>query len=177
MVPPLAGYNEAQSSGYNEYNWCGERLFALTGLPQRGDNSVPMRVKFALLGDYAVIAKDEKLSILGMFDEINPPVLPFQAPSIFLTIGFEGESTESNRDFELVIELWAEDGERLLSHPRTFQFPEPRRPGGVSGHNEVLALYGFPFQTAGDYAFRIVVSGEERARVPLRVNAPKGGSQ
>ena len=135
-----------------------------------------MRVKFALLGDYAIIASDKKISVMGLFDAINAPVLPFQIPAMFLVVGFEGESTEVDHDFALETQLWAEDGERVFEHSKTFKFPPPNRAGGKSGHNEILSLYGFPIKAAGDYAFVIMVDGREEARVPLRVNEPPAGA-
>jgi len=132
-----------------------------------------MRVKFALLGDYAIIADNGKISVMGLFDAINAPALPFQIPAMFLVIAFEGESTEVGHDFALEMQLWAEDGQRVFEHSKTFRFPPPNRPGGKSGHNEILSLFGFPVNSAGDYAFVIMVNGEERARVPLRVNEPR----
>jgi len=35
-----------------------------------------MRVKLAVLADYASITREGKLNILGIFDEINPQQLP-----------------------------------------------------------------------------------------------------
>ncbi len=132
-----------------------------------------MRVKYAVLCDYALVSRDEKVSIIGIFDEINPPILPFALPSMFLAVTFEAEAAEAGNPFNVDIQLWTEDGLAILSRQTTLRFREPQRPGGRSFHNEIMGVYGLPLQVAGDYAFIIMVNGEERHRVTLRVNEPR----
>jgi hypothetical protein len=46
----------------------------------------------------------------------------------------------------------------------------PTRPGSRAYINQVLALQGLAFPKSGDYAFHILVNGEEKRAVPLLVN-------
>ena len=45
-----------------------------------------MEVSLAVLSDYANVTGDGKLNIMGLFGEINPPVLPFSLPTMFLAL-------------------------------------------------------------------------------------------
>lgn len=46
-----------------------------------------MDVNLALLADYANVSQDGKLNIMGIFQEVNPPVLPFALPQMYLVMG------------------------------------------------------------------------------------------
>src|SRR5215217_3944288 len=50
---------------------------------------VAMEVKLAVLADYANVSQDGKLNIMGIFQEINAPSLPFPLPQMFLVVPFE----------------------------------------------------------------------------------------
>jgi hypothetical protein len=129
-----------------------------------------MQVRFALVADYAVISQENKLSILGIFDEINPPVLPFVMPQMFLCASLQGEASEAGREFTMEVLLWDSDGNQIIATERPFRFAPAVR--GRTVHNEVMGVAGLPFSRAGDYGFIIRVNGEERHRVTLHVNEP-----
>jgi hypothetical protein len=152
-------------------------LFVLTQARATDDNGDSMQVRFAAIADYALAASDGKLGILGIFDEINPPVLPFAMPQMFLVVSLQGEASESGRPFNLELLLWDADGNQLFANEQPFMFPPPNHPGGRVGHNAVMGLAGLPLQRSGDYSFIIRVNGEERTRVTLRVNEPPRGGQ
>ena len=156
----------------------GERLSGLTGRCEEEHNGCPMQVKLAALADYALVSRDGKLSILGIFDQVNLPALPFGLPQMWLVVSLEGEPSEIGRQFQLDLLLWDSDGNQLFAHENTFMFMPPNQPGLRSTHNEVIGLHGMRFNTAGDHSFIIRVNGEERRRLVLRVAiAPQGAPQ
>jgi len=136
-----------------------------------------MDVKLAVLADFASITREGKLNILGIFDQINPPVLPFRSPQMFLVSSISAEPTEIGREFQFEILLWDSDGNEVLAIEQPIQFAQPDRPGGQATTNVIIGLSNVPFERAADYVFYIRIGGEQRRRINLRVNEPRGESQ
>ena len=134
-----------------------------------------MEVTLAVLADYANISREGKLNILGVFSELNPPSLPFRLPQMFLVISIETTAAEGGREFPFQVLLWDDDGNERLSLEQTLAVPAPSQPSEGRTINQLLGLSGVRFDKVGDYAFRILISGEERRVIPLRVNEPRGG--
>lgn len=162
-----------ESSTISTYRRCctEEHLFALTAEKRVIDNDFPMQVRFALFADYALVSVDQKVSLLGLFDEINAPGFPFQCPLIFMAVSIQAESSES-RDCQLEILLWDEDGNAIFTRKTPVTFPTPSRTGAIARHNEIMGVGGLLFSRAGDHALIVSINGEERTRVVLRVNGP-----
>ena len=75
-----------------------------------------MQVKFALLADYAIISRDGKLSVLGIFDEINLATIPGVMPTpMNLVVSITGEASEVGNSFDLELLLWDQDGNELFA--------------------------------------------------------------
>jgi hypothetical protein len=146
-----------------------ERLFPLTGCSDEEDNGCPMDVKFALLADYALISTDNKLSILGIFDEVHPPTLPFNLPTVYMVVGFEGSSAEGGREFRAEYLLWGEDGNPVFQREAPLRLPPASSAADRVRHNEIMGLHGLPLPAAGAYSFIVRVNDEERHRTVLRV--------
>lgn len=131
-----------------------------------------MKVTLATLCDYANVTVEGKLNILGTFQEINAPVLPFALPVMFLVVGFSAAPSEAPSKKQVTVKLLAEDGAELLTAVQEIDLPKPPRPGARLLASTVLGLAGIAFPKAGDYAFSILVDGDEKESVPLRVNSP-----
>ncbi len=131
-----------------------------------------MRVTLAVLADHANVTQDGKLNIIGIFQEVNPPFLPFPLPQIFLVATFEAEPPDYGREQSIRVALRAKNGgdSEMLALEGQALVPQPTRPGGPVYLNQALGLSGVTFERAGDYEFSISVEGEEKATVPLRVN-------
>jgi hypothetical protein len=137
-------------------------------------NEAPMEVKLSLLSDYASVSLEGKLSILGIFEQINPPILPLAIPLMYLVTMFEASPVESNSTKQLRIVLAGADGAEVLTIEQTLTVPPAPIPGKPVLMNHVVALAGVEFRKSGDYAFHILVGGEEKKRAPLFVNQPTG---
>ncbi|MDO8612675.1 MAG: hypothetical protein Q7R32_07610 [Dehalococcoidia bacterium] len=135
-----------------------------------------MEVRFAVLCDYAIVDRDNKLSVLGIFDEIRPPSLPFNLPAIYMVVAFEGSAAEAGVDLRVEYLLWGEDGSQLFQRETTIRFSPPDQPGDRVRHNEIMGLHGLPLTAAGSYAFIVRVNNEERSHVALRVFPPNVGT-
>jgi hypothetical protein len=131
-----------------------------------------VEVPIAVLADYANISQEGKVNVLGIFSEINPPVLPFVLPQMYLIVSFEAGAAEIGMQKHFRITLLEQDGTELLALESEAVVPQPLRPGAHAYMNQVIGLSGITFDRPGDYAFQILVGGEEKRAVPLRVNEP-----
>jgi hypothetical protein len=135
-----------------------------------------MEVKLSVLADYANVSQDGKLNIMGIFQEINAPTLPFPLPQMFLVLSFEAGPAEFGSQKQLRIVLLDEDGAEKIAMEGEVQVPHPPRPGRQAYINEAIGLAGVPFEKAGDYHFAVLVGGETKETVPLHVNDLSKGS-
>jgi len=133
-----------------------------------------MNVKFALIADYASISREGKLSVSGIFDTINPPVLPFPLPIFYVVVSFEAGAAEYNTKKNVEIVLSDEDGNSLMKLPNELKIGRPQRGGDMVTANQIAAIAGFPFKKEGTYQFAILVNGETKTTVPLTINQPRG---
>lgn len=131
-----------------------------------------MEVTLAVACDYANVASDGKLNILGVFQEINPPVMPFALPQMYLVVSFEAGAAEFGTNKDVRIALLEEDGSEVMAMEGPMPVHHPPRPGSRSFINQVVALQGLNFANTGDHAFHVLVGGETKRVVPLRVNEP-----
>jgi hypothetical protein len=131
-----------------------------------------MEVTVAVLADYANVSQDGKLNIMGIFQEINPPVLPFALPQMYLVLSFSAGPAEFGTTRNIRIPLMQSDGQEIFSLQAQMQIPRANRPGSRVYMNEAIGLAGVTFHQPGDYAFSILVGDDEKATVPLHVNEP-----
>jgi len=130
-----------------------------------------MEVKLGVLADYASITREGKLNILGIFDVITPKAFPVALPIFFVVVSYEAGVAEFRSDKNIEIVLSDEDGAELLRLPQMIKVVPPSIAGTTSTVNHVAGIVGFPFQKSGAYQFDILVNGESKTRIPLRVNA------
>jgi hypothetical protein len=131
-----------------------------------------VEVTLAVLADYANVAQDGKLNIMGIFQELNPPFLPFPLPQMYLVVSFVAGPAEFDTLKDIKIALLDNDGSEMLTIEGQATVPHPPRPGSRAYINQVIGLSGVTFERPGDYAFAILVGGETRETVSLHVNEP-----
>ena len=139
-----------------------------------------MDLQLGVLADFASITHEGKLNILGIFDEINPAVLPIALPIFYVVVSYSAGPTEFDTDKTLGIALQTEDGDILVTLEQAAHVRRPARPGTRTKVNQVHALAGLPFERAGSYAFVLSVDGRPEGSIPFRVNtptAPEGAEQ
>ncbi len=134
-----------------------------------------MNVTLAVLADYANTSKEGKLNILGVFSEINPPVLPWNLPQMYVVVSMEAEPSEAGIEMPFSTLLWDGDGKEILSIEQKIIVPQPSRPGAHTMINNIIALAGVPFNKPGEYAFYIRVAGEQKRQIAFRVHEPAKG--
>lgn len=129
-----------------------------------------MDVTLALLADAANISKEGKLNLLGIFNIIHTNAFPAIHPKMQLVLSFEATHAEVGRQKNVEIVLYDADDNKLGSI--TGKFPIPR---GESGYpiqlNQILNIPPLRFEKPGDYAFHILIGGEDKKSILLRVVA------
>ena len=127
----------------------------------------------AVVADYALISREGKLNILGVFEQINPQAVPFTYPRMFLVVTYEASPAEIGTQKNIRIALLDEDGSEVLAMEGPLAVQPPARLGARSYVNQVLDLQMINFQRSGNHAFHILVNGEEKRTVALHINEPQ----
>ncbi len=132
-----------------------------------------MEVTLAVAADYANITNDNKLNIIGLFNEVSPVEFPTALQQMFLVITWEAGPAEFGTQKDIRVAFVDADANVTVNLDMPgFVVPHPPRPGSRVYFNQILGLGGLPIQAAGEHAFLILVGGEEKRRVPLYVNEP-----
>ncbi len=127
-----------------------------------------MNVTLAVLADYANVTQEGKLNIMGIFDSIHAQKFPALHPEMKLVTQFEAGIAEVRKVHQLEIVLMGADGARLFSVSGQLQVGEIQS-GTLYKTNNILNIRGLKFEQPGEFEFKILVNGEERKSVPLKV--------
>jgi hypothetical protein len=130
-----------------------------------------MDLKLAVVADYASVSIDNKLNILGVFQELNAPTFPATVSHIYLVLSLEAEPEEYGKQLPIRVALLDEsgNGDELLFVEGLTQVPQPRHLGDRVYSNQVIGLSGVAFERPGNYRFSVSIENEEIAVVPLLV--------
>ncbi len=128
-----------------------------------------MEVALALLADYANVTKEGKLNLLGLFSMINAPSLPWTHPQMQLVLSLEATPAEWDSSKKVEIKLLDADGNTKLAIGSDLKVPRGQ-PGRNVLINSIIAINNLRFDTEGDYAFHILIGGDDKKAIPLRVN-------
>jgi hypothetical protein len=131
-----------------------------------------MEISVALLADYANVTADGKLNILGVFDTIFADRFPVTHGQMQLVLRFEAHPAEAGAQKKLDIRLMSDDGRNVLSlsAEMAFQVKDASKPiGEMLKSDQIIGLQNVVFEKPGDYQFAILVNGETKKTVPLKV--------
>ncbi|MBI2843892.1 MAG: hypothetical protein HYX78_10875 [Armatimonadetes bacterium] len=130
-----------------------------------------MDVDFAFICDYA--EPGNKISALGIgFDTIYSPQVPCVHPSFHLVAQFRASIAEAgSKDIE--IRLIDADGRDVIPRFKgKLNVPQPPSGALDTVGKLVVGFAGVRFPDYGQYALHVVVQGNEKVRIPLRVAQP-----
>ncbi|MBI4715134.1 MAG: hypothetical protein HY760_04230 [Nitrospirae bacterium] len=128
-----------------------------------------MKVTLGLLAEYANVTSDGKLNILGIFDGIDAHNFPVVHRHLVLIMRVEAERVEIESPKKIEVRLIDEDGASLLSISGEIKFIEPPPGVMILSANNLLNFNDLGFAKAGNYEFKILVNGEVKGSVPLKV--------
>lgn len=130
-----------------------------------------MQVPLALLADYANISVEGKLNLMGAFDVIHARQFPALHPQMHLVFRIEANPAEAGSTRKLEIKLMAEDGQTLLSLEAELRLEakDPTPLGEMLRSNHIIGLQAVRFEKPGAYQFAILINGDVKAIVPLKI--------
>ncbi|MHB1345537.1 MAG: DUF6941 family protein [Thermoleophilia bacterium] len=131
-----------------------------------------MRIDLALLGDYAIADKMDKLTVAGIFRDIYAVSVPFARPVMYLALTVAVEPLDGPKH-HLSVRMIDPDGKDVI--PELHADMEVARPDPETDAtmNLVLELNGVQFATTGTHCFDIFLDGRFTERVPLEVGLLK----
>ncbi len=131
-----------------------------------------MRVQAATLADHAEVLGGKLYLMGGAFDTIYARSVPVVHKKLHVVLVLEIDAAERQRDLRIEINLLDEDGQEVgvqaegqlrVGAPASMK---PGQPNVVPLH---IPFTDMKFPAAGLYAFQIVYSGNEIARIPVGV--------
>lgn len=144
-------------------------------LVMAADNEAPMDVTLALLADHANTSENGKLNVLGMFNQVYSDSFPYQHPLMFCIVQLTAKPSEFGKKKQIEVVLLDPDGKTLGTIKGEATVPKPNVPGKRAQVEIIIRLLNVPFQSPGDYAFSILVGGDEKWSIPVTAVERKGG--
>src|SRR5919107_3441606 len=90
--------------------------------------SLAVEAKLAVLAEYAGVSSDNRLNILGIFEDINPRTFPATVPHIYVVLSSEADPTEYGEKFLVRVALLDADSDdnEILALEALVEVPRPR---------------------------------------------------
>ena len=107
-----------------------------------------LKTEIIALCDYALVAKDNKLSIMGIFDEFRAEKFPTGFIDKFLVATINGELSTP---YKLIIELQRDNNGHNLLNPTNVNATTSSN----GKNNLIIRLTNVGFEKEGDYYFKI----------------------
>jgi hypothetical protein len=132
-----------------------------------------MIVAFALLADYTLTSKEDKFSVIGIYDRIGAHNFPARHRQLQLAIRLVGTPADYGQDNNIKVELVDSEGRPLTQADGVISVPaDIERPPTM---NLVMQFEDVVFPHAGDYQFNVFLNNRVVAEVPLgleQIGAP-----
>lgn len=128
-----------------------------------------MKIKLALLADYANVTTDGKLNILGIFDRIHVAKLPAVHPQMQFVIRLEAHPAEAGRSHKLEVRLHDPDGQTVFNIQGDMMV-HSRAPGETIYTNQIITINNLHLPKIGGYNFIVFTDNDLKAEVPLLVD-------
>lgn len=134
-----------------------------------------MNVSFALLADYTTTSKEDKFSVIGIYDRIGARSFPARHPSLQLAIRILTTRADIGQDRKIMVDLVDSEGKTLQRADGVIGIPAdvPRPPT----MNLVMVFEDTIFQEAGAYQFNVFIDGRQEAEVALALELIPDGQK
>ncbi len=126
-------------------------------------------VKVGLLCDYALTGMDQRLSLIGIFNNINFPSLPAAYPQFFVVFVLNLERAQH----EVHLGIVNPTGQQMLPDAEPVNV-DVEVPGAET--NLVIGFNNIQFDRQGIYQVQLFVNGRLVHSIPLNVQAVGTGS-
>jgi hypothetical protein len=128
-----------------------------------------VRVTFAHICDYAMVAQDGKLSVLGIFGAIAAKSVPVQHPSLFLAFEVELNYAEAKKGGALRIEMVDEDGKPMVQVKAELKYEGLTKIGNNPRIGQVVGLQQLQFARFGPYNVNFFCNDELNLQMAFEV--------
>jgi len=124
-----------------------------------------MHVTFALLADYTTTSKEDKFSVIGIYDRIGARAFPARHAQLQLAIRILTTRADVGHQRQIMVDLVNSEGKTLQKAEGVIGIPkEFDRPPTM---NLVMVFENTLFEQAGTYQFNVFIDGRQEAEVPL----------
>jgi len=127
-----------------------------------------MKTLLFLTADFANLTQDNKVNILGIFNQVFAPKFPTLHPQYHLVVKVGLEPGEEPKNRKLTLYLVGEDANaaKVKVFEETFDFPE--RIGGFDPeHAVIMSVQGMVFPAQGTYQFLLHIDDRFLASLSL----------
>ena len=138
-----------------------------------------MNVEFMVVCDYAVVTPDQKLTMVGTFDRVMPPQVPFALPALGVAARMRDVNIKpgkTHHDFEIRIK--GPDGSLLANVSGAMDAQVPVAPEGGITLPIGLMFHGLVFPKYGEYKVELWLDKQRALSLPVWVSkqptAPQG---
>jgi hypothetical protein len=129
-----------------------------------------VELTFLHVAEYANTTADQKLNVMGIFNNINAANFPATHPEMFLVAQLTAQASEYGRQFQLGIKLLNEDATQEVIN---FSGPVivPRGDNGLRVNmNFMIRFVNTVFNSPGTYEFSVLVDGDVKGSLPLQLS-------
>jgi hypothetical protein len=131
-----------------------------------------VKVELLTLCDYAVSVPGGKLTIVGTFDRLAVPRLPYQQPSCFLVAKVRFASDEDG-ERRLKFIFTDPDGKEIGALPEVKIPVKMRDDEYTAAMQAVLRINGLPVAQAGDHTVHLLIDDNVVATALLTIQVAK----
>lgn len=133
-----------------------------------------MRIRHALLADFANVTDEGKLNIIGVTDEIEVTSFPAASEPLMLVLVLEAESADDGRTVHVDLNVAdPTDSELVLFSTETVVPTEP--PASSRLFDLIIEVHDLEFDRPGTYQLRVVVNNDIAVSLPLWVRSRLAG--
>jgi len=117
------------------------------------------------------VSQDGKLSVMGIFSQINAPQVPFVHPQAFLAFEVEFDYAEVGSEFNVEVQIVDEDGKRVwgMKGAGSVRTQTPPKPGDRPTIGQILLIQNLRFERFGSNDINVFTNGVHSRRIQLRV--------
>ena len=121
------------------------------------------KLNFSFLCDYALVSREGKLSLNGIFENINVRQFPVYHPLMFVVANISGVNNDDNFTCELGLEGPEKKCLAIISQKITV---DPQKKFGFIGQ-----FVNIRYEAPGDYALKFFVDNKEIGAHPFAVRS------
>jgi hypothetical protein len=124
-----------------------------------------VNVAYAILADYTMTSKDDKFSIIGIYDKIYAHLFPATHPQLQLAIRIQTTRADFGYERKIMVDLVDGEGHSIQQANGALGLPaDLEKPPSM---NLVMVFQDTRFPEAGLYQFNVFIEGRLEAEVPL----------